>query len=150
MVPPQSFDPIRSYDKPDIFLSQLYDNEASFSSLRKTFLSPDELSLSERDSFTQDIKDAMGNHAITDVMVDISTNPFVLLSFLITPPAGQAMKSTGRLFTTQNWNRFLKDEGFWFKTLHTLGVLGPSSQLHGSPASPAIQQFMSNMDIIRS
>ena len=143
---PQSFDPIRSYDKPDVFLTQLFEGEASFDSLRRTLLSPDELTLEERNSFTQDIKDALGNHEVTDAMVDIATNPFVILSFLVTPPAGKAIASTGRLFTTQNWSRYLQNEGIFFKILHTLRLAPVSSQIHGTPAGPILQEAIANME----
>jgi hypothetical protein len=142
---PQSFDPIRVYDKPDVFLTQLMQGEASFDSLRRTFLAPDELTLEERDSFTQDIKDAFGNNEITDTMVDIATNPFVLLSFLITPPAGQALKKTGRLFSGGDYSRFLKENGFVYNILHALRLLGPSNQLRGTPGGAVLSEMQDNM-----
>jgi hypothetical protein len=138
---PQSFDPIRSYDKPDVFLTQLSDGEASFESLRRTILSPDDLSLEERDSYVNDIKDALGNNMLTNTMVDIATNPFVLLSFLVTPPAGKALRSTGRLFSTQNWNRYLENEGLSFRILHAMRLAPTTSQLHGTPAGPIMQEM---------
>jgi hypothetical protein len=119
----------------------LSDGEASFESLRRTILSPDDLSLEERDSYVNDIKDALGNNMLTNTMVDIATNPFVLLSFLVTPPAGKALRSTGRLFSTQNWNRYLENEGLSFRILHAMRLAPTTSQLHGTPAGPIMQEM---------
>lgn len=143
---PQSFDPIRSYDRPDVFLTQLLQGEASFDSLTRTFLMPQELTVSERDSFTQSIKDAFGNNSITNTMVDIATNPFVLLSFLVTPPAGQALKGAGRLFNGQGYSRFLEEKSLAFQTLHALRLTSTSNQLQGTPGNAVLREMADTLN----
>ena len=143
---PQAFDPIRSYDRPDVFLTQLLQGEASFDSLTRTFLMPQELTVSERDSFTQGIKDAFGNNSITNTMVDIATNPFVLLSFLVTPPAGQALKGAGRLFNGQGYSRFLEEKSLAFQTLHALRLTTTSNQLQGTPGNAVLREMADTLN----
>ncbi len=138
---PQSFDPIRSYDRPDVFLTQLFQGEASFDSLRRTFLQPQELTPSERDTFMEDIKEAFGNNEVTNTMVDIATNPFVILSFLVTPPAGKALKRAGRLFTGGDYSRFLGENSIAFQTLHALRLTSASNQLQGTPGNAVLREM---------
>ena len=108
---------------------------------------PEELSPSERDSFTQSIKDAFGNNEITDTMVDIATNPFVILSFLVTPPAGKAVRDAGRLFhSSKTFNRFLEKNGFGFGFLHSLRFLSSSNQLHGTPGDAILGEMIDNFN----
>ena len=54
-----SFDPIRVYDAPMVALSQMFEGEASFRSLKDTFLDPSSLSPAERDSFTGRLKEGV-------------------------------------------------------------------------------------------
>ena len=108
---------------------------------------PEELSPSERDSFTQSIKDAFGNNEITDTMVDIATNPFVLLSFLVTPPAGKAIKSAGRMFhSSESLNRFLNKNSVAFNILHALRLTSASNQMHGTPGDAVMKEMIDNFN----
>ena len=94
-----NFDQIRVYDAPAVALTQIMDGEASWRSFRDTLLDPSALSPAERDSFTGRIKESLGNNPLGNALVDIATNPFVILMFVTSPAAGAALKSTGRVFT---------------------------------------------------
>lgn len=94
-----NFDQIRIYDAPVVALTQIMDGEASWRSFRDTFLDPGSLSPSERDTITGRLKQALGDTAIGNTLVDVATNPFVLLMFATSPAAGAAIKGTGRVFT---------------------------------------------------
>jgi len=94
-----NFDQIRIYDAPAVALTQIMDGEASWRSFRDTILDPASLSPAERDSFTGRMKQALGNNPMGNALVDIVTNPFVLLMFVTSPPAGEALRRTGRVFT---------------------------------------------------
>lgn len=94
-----NFDQIRIYDAPVVALTQIMDGEASWRSFRDTFLDPGALSPSERDTLTGRMKKALGNNPLGNALVDVATNPFVLLMFATSPAAGAAIKGTGRVFT---------------------------------------------------
>lgn len=94
-----NFDQIRIYDAPVVAMTQIMDGEASWRSFRDTFLDPASLSPSERDSITGRMKKALGNNPLGNALVDVATNPFVLLMFATSPAAGSAIKSGGRVFT---------------------------------------------------
>lgn len=94
-----NFDQIRIYDAPAIALTQVMDGEASWRSFRDLVLDPSSLSPAERDSFTGRMKTALGDNPLGNALVDIVTNPFVLLMFVTSPPAGDALRKTGRVFT---------------------------------------------------
>lgn len=94
-----NFDQIRIYDAPVVALSQILDGESSWRSFRDTFLDPNALSPAERDSFTGRLKQSLGNNPLGNALVDVATNPFVLLMFVTSPAAGEAIKGSGRVFT---------------------------------------------------
>jgi len=94
-----NFDQIRIYDAPVVAMTQIMDGEASWRSFRDTFLDPASLSPSERDSITGRMKKALGDNPLGNALVDVATNPFVLLMFATSPAAGSAIKSGGRVFT---------------------------------------------------
>jgi len=94
-----NFDQIRIYDAPVVAFSQILDGEASWRSFRDTFLDPGSLSAAERDSFTGKLKASLGNNPLGNALVDVATNPFVLLMFVTSPAGGAAVKGTGRVFT---------------------------------------------------
>jgi hypothetical protein len=94
-----TFDPVRSYDAPLVFLTQLFDDEANWQSFRRTFFEPSGLSPQERDSFASRWKDRTGRNPVTNAAIDIATNPLVWLGFLTSPAgAGAVIGQTGRLF----------------------------------------------------
>ena len=139
---PQSFDPIRSYDRPNVFLTQMLENEASFDSFRRTFFTPSALSPKERNSYSQSIKDRLGNHAATDALVDIATNPFTWLMFLVSPPAVQSMKTAGRIITGGAYSAFLKEKGGF---LRMIGITSAANAAAGTPVIPVIQDIGENL-----
>ena len=136
--PPESFDPIRSYDRPNVFLTQMIEDEASFESFRNTFLMPSNLSPKQRNSYTDKIKDSMGRNALSDSLVDIATNPFTYLMFLATPPAFKSLATTGKVITGGAYNAFLKEKG---GLLRMLGFTSASIETAGTPVIPVIQSI---------
>lgn len=86
------YEPIRFYDAPDVLLTQAFQGQTTFSNVMNTFLRPTDLSLEERDSFADGLKDAMGNHSVTNAVVDVMKNPFFWLLFLTSPVAHPALK----------------------------------------------------------
>ena len=94
-----NFDQIRIYDAPVVALTQMIDGEMSWRSFRDTFLDPAALSPSERDTVTGRMKRALGDNPLGNAIVDVATNPFVLLMFATSPAAGAAIQRGGRVFT---------------------------------------------------
>jgi hypothetical protein len=86
------YEPLRIYDAPDVIFTQAMQGELSYKTVMNTMLRPSHLSLEERDSFADQMKDAMGNHSITNTMVDVMKNPFFWLLFLTSPVATPALK----------------------------------------------------------
>ena len=140
--PPESFDPIRSYDRPNVFLTQMIENEASFESFRDTFLMPSNLSPMQRNSYVDKIKDSMGRNALSDSLVDIATNPFTYLMFLATPPAFKSLAKTGKVITGGAYNAFLKEKG---GLLRMLGFTSASIETAGTPVVPIMQSMSEAM-----
>lgn len=76
------FDPIRSYDKPAVIISQLANGIASTGSVTRALFDPAALSPAERESFVDDLKAEYGGNAVADTALGVFTNPLVWLGLL--------------------------------------------------------------------
>ena len=95
-----AFEPIRVYDMPGVALNQILSGTGSINSLVRTVSDSASLSPRERRSVSDRIKDSIGRNAVTDTLVDLATNPFVILLALTSPiTARQVAKAGGRLIT---------------------------------------------------
>ena len=146
-----SFDPVKIYDAPMVALSQMFDGEASFRSLRDTFMDPAALSPAERDSFTSRLKMSLGNNPLANSVLDVALNPFVWFMFVTSPAGGAALKSGGKLFTGlrskvptadnegKEYFRFLT--GRYSPVLGSLGLLNAHQYGAGTPLSSVLHSF---------
>ena len=75
------FGPLHFYDAPEVALTQIMDDEATFGSFVNTFFSPDTLSPIERDSYADRMKEQLGydKKGVGSALVDVATNPLVCL-----------------------------------------------------------------------
>lgn len=136
------FDPVRIYDAPNTFVTQILDGEASFDSLRRTFLDPSSLSYSERDSYVTRLKEAAGNTSVGNVLLDVATNPFVWMMFLTSPAGASAIRAGAR----SAFGVAARNSAFVRKNAPMMAVLHTAQQLFdGTPITPALQEGMSHV-----
>jgi hypothetical protein len=131
-----SYQGISSYDKPQILLTQALDNEITLRGALQTLVDSDGLSPVERDSFTDRLKDQIGRNSVTDAVVDIVTNPFVLLMAVTSPVGGSMLSRTGKAIFDMGgkFSPFVKEQG----GLHAaLGALAPQQLFRGTALTPA-------------
>ena len=83
------FDPIRSYDKPGVILTQIVNGIATTDSVHRILFDPASSSPRERESFVDGLKKQYGGNAVSDTVIDVFTNPIVWLGML----AGGAVAS---------------------------------------------------------
>jgi hypothetical protein len=83
------FDPIRSYDKPAVIISQLANGIASTGSVTRALFDPAALSPAERESFVDKFRAEYGGNAVADTAINVLTNPLVWLG-LVTVGGGAA------------------------------------------------------------
>ena len=144
-----SFDPIKIYDAPMVALSQMFEGEASFRSIRDTFMDPAALSPAERDSYVSRLKESLGNNGLTNAVLDIALNPFVWFMFLTTPAGGQALKSGAKVFTglaqkaVPEGGEYIKFVTGRFSALRTLGLLNAHQYGAGTPLSTVLHSAQS-------
>ncbi len=94
------FDPVRSYDKPAVILTQLANGIATTDSVRRVLFDPAALSPIERESFVGKMKERLGGNPVSDLAIDVFTNPFVWLGMLTMGANGTAARNlaAGRRF----------------------------------------------------
>ena len=125
------FGPLHFYDAPEVALTQIMDDEATFGSFVNTFFSPDTLSPIERDSYADRMKEQLGydKKGVGSALVDVATNPLVYLAFLFTP-AGLRMGGQGRLFAQNIKN-----------SLSALILRNGRELMHGTAGAEGISQM---------
>lgn len=95
------FEPIRMYDAPGVVLNQLLEGRGSLSLALRTLSDSPSLSPLERESISGRVKNAVGRSSVTDTLVDLVTNPFVLLLALTSPiTAKHILRNGGRLVSS--------------------------------------------------
>jgi len=94
------FDPVRSYDKPAVILTQLANGIATTDSVRRVLFDPAALSPRERESFKDKLKAEYGGNAASDTVVDVLTNPLVWMGVLASAGGAPGVRNVmaGRRF----------------------------------------------------
>ena len=93
------FDPIRSYDKPGVILTQIVNGIATTDSVRRVLFDPASSSPRERESFVDGLKKEYGGNAVSDTVIDVFTNPVVWLALMAGGGIGaKNLASGGRFF----------------------------------------------------
>jgi hypothetical protein len=139
------FEQLASYDKPAVLLTQALDNEFTLRGALQTLVDADGLSPLERDSFTDRLKDRVGRSPVTDAVVDVVTNPFVLLMMVTSPAAGSALKRAGKAIfdSSERYSPYIKEQG---GILASLGFLAPMQLFRGTALTPGVQAFTKSVD----
>jgi hypothetical protein len=134
------WEPVRSYDAPHVFIDGLFSDERAFGAVRDVLLAPQNLSALERETAVTRLKEKWSSNPLSDAVIDIATNPFVWASFLMTPALGAVGGAGVRLFnpTGKGYNALMKGPVINF--MHT-----GSQMVDGSPADPAMWEFMRNL-----
>ena len=93
------FDPIRSYDKPGVILTQIVNGIATTDSVRRVLFDPASSSPRERESFVDGLKKEYGGNPVSDTVIDVFTNPVVWLALMAGGGVGaRNLASGGRFF----------------------------------------------------
>jgi hypothetical protein len=139
------FEQLASYDKPAVLLTQAMDNEFTLRGALQTLVDADGLSPQERDSFTDRLKDRVGRSPVTDAVVDVVTNPFVLLMMVTSPAARTALSRTGKAIfdVGERYSPYIKEQG---GMLASLGLLAPMQLFRGTALTPGVQAFTKAVD----
>ena len=141
------FQQLASYEKPQLLLTQALDNELTVRGALQTLVDVDGLSPQERDLFTDRLKDKVGRNAVTDAVVDIATNPFVLLMAVTAPVGAQALSRTGKAIFDMGakFNPLVKEQG----GMHAaLGMLAPMQLFRGTALTPTVQTMTRGVDTL--
>ena len=144
------FDPIRSYDKPEVILTQLANGIASTDSVRRVLVDPAALSPRERTMFVDRMKDELGRNPVTDLALDVLTNPFVILGALASAGGSPAVRNVAR-----GGRFFGANTGFGayaatkFPLLRSMHLTSGQTESIGRRAAPFGQWAAKNMDDTR-
>ena len=144
------FDPIRSYDKPAVIISQLANGIATTDSVSRVLFDPASLSPRERETFVQRMKDLYGGNAVSDTVIDVFTNPFVWLGMLTMGTGGVAARNlaVGRRFfaggTGGHWAGKMGVENF--PILRQLGLTSGATDSIGRKIAPLAQVLARKTD----
>ena len=140
------FDPIRSYDKPEVILTQLANGIASTGSVRRVLFDPAALSPRERETFVERMKDELGRNPVTDTALDVLTNPFVMLGVLASAggsPAVRNIRAGGRFFGAPTGTGAYAAKNFPF--LRALYLTSGQTESVGRRAAPLGQWATNNI-----
>jgi len=132
------------YDAPATLLGQMLDGEVGWRSFRSTFLEPEALSPLERYNARERLKEAAGNHAPTNILIDLATNPFVWAMFAFAPAGAKAVKEGRRIFGNtrsselgKRYVGYVKDrKGLITTILDGLGFLSARQKTEDTPLGP--------------
>lgn len=142
-----SFQPLHFYDAPGALVNQLFNDQLTLNSVKNTLLSPDRLSLTERETLAQRVKASIGikeedssiSGRVGNAIVNVVTNPFAWLFFL-TSPMGTAALSEGKsamMAAAKNSAWAQKTAGFF----QAAGLLGLDVAAEGTAIPAAVQQI---------
>jgi hypothetical protein len=139
------FEQLASYDKPAVLLTQAMDGEFTLRGALQTLVDADGLSPQERDSFTDRLKERVGRSPVTDAVVDVVTNPFVMLMMVTSPATAKALSRTGKAIfdTGERFSPYIKEQG---GILASLGLLAPMQLFRGTALTPSVQAFTKAVD----
>lgn len=94
-LPQQRFETLNIYDAPELMFSQLLDGELSKPGVLNAIFKPDSLSPAERDTYVSRLQKKYDN-PVWEALVNIATNPFVLLAAVTTPSAAAGVTSIAK------------------------------------------------------
>jgi len=136
------FDPIRSYDKPAVIISQLANGIATTNSVSRVLFDPASLSPRERESFVDKVREEYGGNPVADTAINVLGNPLVWLGLLTLGTGGVAARNlaSGRRF-------FAGGQGTWagdaskamFPFLRMVGFTSGSTESIGRRISALAQ-----------
>jgi hypothetical protein len=106
-----AYQPLTIYDAPDVAITQFFDDEASAESFFDTMFRNERLSPLQRDSYQDALRETLGGNPLSDALIGVVTNPWVILGFMFSP-AGTT--TTGRVF-----NQFAR-KSWWNPMAETL------------------------------
>lgn len=140
-----SFEPVTWYEAPSVLLTQLTDNELTFRSFRQTLFDSHSLSPTERESYVDRIKDALGvQDSLGGALVDVAANPWTWLFFATSPfGAGALASGSKRVFQPvgKAYNAYVNKWG------PVARIFGTASQsLDGTPIPAALRQVAREME----
>ena len=131
-----AFQPLTIYDAPDVAITQFFDDEASAESFFDAMFRSERLSPIQRDSYQDALREQLGGNPVSDAIIGVITNPFVLLGFMFSPAGSRV---TGRVF-----NQFAQ-KTWWSPMAETLnGVFSNTPMAAGGARHQARER-----DIIR-
>lgn len=113
------FEPLRIYDAPGVLASQLIEGEASFSTIKNTFLSPNSLTPEQRTDLGDRLASAQGD-PLSKAMVGVATNPWIWVGFLMGPVGSKALQAGRSLFSVKHaYSAYLRTGGGFLDSLRT-------------------------------
>lgn len=128
------FEPVRSYDVPNVLLSSILDGEFDSDTLRNALFSTEGLTAAERETYVTRLKERLGRGSFSDALVDVATNPFVWMSFLLSPVGGATMRGG-----TQSMFHAAPKYGAWvMNRAPVLGFLMNDYQLFTNTPVPVV------------
>lgn len=127
---------ISVYDSPRVLFEQVLDGEWDRRTLSNTLFNSDGLTPSEREGMTARLKSLAGSNRLSSALIDVATNPWVLLTFVTSAPGMRAISSGKSLFMRPGltFAESLREHAGYFQQL---GLLTASQVLHWGPAADA-------------
>jgi hypothetical protein len=137
------FSPIRSYDVPEVLLSQLVDGRLSASTARNTVWEaiggPPRLGIAERSGFAERLGEMQ--NPLTQALVNVATNPLSYLVLLAGAPAG---KIAGGLFkVAPKYSAAVMDRAPF---LHMVGLGTGKHLTRGTPLAGFVDDFKRGLE----
>jgi len=144
------FDPVRSYDKPGVIISQVANGIATTDSVRRVLFDPAALSPRERESFSDKLKAQYGGGSVVDTAIDVLTNPVVWLGVLTASGGGVAAANLAggkRFFGAPTGAGAYAAKTFpW---LRQLGLTSGQTESIGKRIAPLAQVVINDMENAR-
>lgn len=116
---PPEFEPLRIYDVPGVLAAQILEGEASFATVRDTFLRPNALTPEQR-SDLGDRFAAQQRDPLSRAMIGVATNPWIWLGFLTSPVGSKALQAGKSLFSvSKEYSAFVRKGAGWLDSLRS-------------------------------
>lgn len=136
------FDPIRSYDKPAVIISQLANGIATTDSVSRVLFDPASLSPRERETFVDKVREEYGGNPVADTAINVLGNPIVWLGMLTLGGGGVAARNlaAGRRFFAGGQGAWAGEAGkAMFPFLRMVGLTSGSTESIGRRISALAQ-----------
>jgi hypothetical protein len=138
-------EPIRSYDAPTVAASLLLEGELTRRGVMAALFAPERLTLKERDTVIERMKERMGRSPLTNAIVDVATNPFVWFAFLTTPVGASALARGARGITVpaKQFSAFVMRNSGILAGLKTV-----QQTFDGTAIPPLLMEIMKNNEAL--